>query len=477
MVATPPTPVPLYVDLDGSLIKSDLLVESALRLFKRSPFNLFRMASWLLLRGKARLKAEIAQRVDLDASSLPYRTEVIDLIRRAREAGRPVVLATASNLKFAQQVADHLGLFDGVLASTADTNLSGSRKLEAIRAHAASGEFSYVGNETTDLAIWRHAESAVVCADARLAEKAAAVTRVDAHLDVPRAGIKTFARAIRLHQWVKNALIFLPFVPLVSTLPLSEWLRGVIGFVCFGLCASSVYLINDLLDLDADRVHARKKFRPIPSGDMSLTTAVALVPVLLLAAFGLAAIALPLIFSIVLLAYWLLTNFYSLDLKRRVNVDIVALAILYTMRLLAGSAILMIRPSFWILAFSVFFFFSLATAKRMIELDNTKKKHASTIAGRGYIVEDMSVLLAQGAASGQIAVLVFALYINDSANSHFHWPEALWGICPLMLLWINRVWLKLSRGELHDDPVVFALRDGFSQVAVLLAAVCIAIAA
>ena len=476
MVAKPPTPVPLYVDLDGSLIKSDLLVESALRLFKRSPLNLFRMVSWLLLGGKARLKHEIAQRVELDAGTLPYRTEVIELIRHARDAGRPVVLATASNLKFAQQVADHVALFDGVLASSAGTNLSGSRKLEAIRQHSAQAAFSYVGNEATDMAIWRHAESAVVCADAALAKRASAVTRLEAHLDVPSAGIKTFVRAIRLHQWVKNALIFLPFVPLVSSLPWTEWMRGVVGFVCFGLCASSVYLINDLLDLDADRVHARKKFRPIPSGDLSLTTAIALVPVLLLAAFALALVALPLIFSIVLLVYWLLTNFYSLDLKRRVNVDIVALAILYTMRLLAGSAILMIRPSFWILAFSVFFFFSLATAKRMIELDNTRKKNASTIAGRGYIVEDMAVLLAQGTASGQIAVLVFALYIN-SANPHFHWPEALWGICPLMLLWINRVWLKVNRGELHDDPVVFALRDGFSRVAVLLAAVCIAIAA
>jgi 4-hydroxybenzoate polyprenyltransferase len=317
----------------------------------------------------------------------------------------------------------------------------------------------------------------VVCAGDALAARAASVTTVELHVPAGPTGVRTMLRAIRIHQWVKNVLVFLPLIPLLSVLPWTAWLSGLVGFVCFGLCASSVYLVNDLLDLDADRAHERKRHRPIPSGELPLLTAILLALALLALAFVIAVWLLPPLFISVLFGYWLLTNAYSLGLKRRANIDVVALAVLYAMRLLAGSAIIMIKPSFWILTFSVFFFFSLAAAKRMVELDNLKKRQVpGTVAGRGYIIDDIAVLLAQGVASGQIAVLVFALYINDPATITFHHPEALWGICPLMLLWINRVWLKVNRGELHDDPVVFALRDGFSQVAVALVAGCVAIA-
>jgi 4-hydroxybenzoate polyprenyltransferase len=283
---------------------------------------------------------------------------------------------------------------------------------------------------------------------------------------------------MRIHQWAKNVLVFLPLLPLVGSLAIDDWLRGAVGFVAFGLCASSVYLVNDLFDLEADRQHPRKRERPIAAGDLSLGRAIALAIVLLIGAFVVAALLLPPLFLLVLAAYWVLTTAYSLDLKRRVNVDVLTLAGLYTMRVLAGAAVLMVRPSFWMLAFSMFLFLSLAAAKRMAELDGLSRRGVQeSVPGRGYQVRDIPVLLAQGAAAGQLAVLVFALYLNSVLTQQFRHPEVLWAICPLLLLWINRVWMKVSRGEMHDDPVVFALRDRFSGATALIALVCVLLAA
>jgi 4-hydroxybenzoate polyprenyltransferase/phosphoserine phosphatase len=469
--------LPLYVDLDETLIKTDLLLESVLRLVKRAPWSLLEMLWWLATGGKARLKDELAQRVDIDVAGLPYRASVVELCRQARSDGRSVTLATASHTKFADQIARHLGLFDGVIATTSEINMSGRRKLAAIQATCGPRGFVYVGNERRDLEIWRHAAGAIVCAGSQLVRKAARVATVHGHIPVSRTTMGTWLRAIRMHQWAKNTLVFLPMVPLLSVLPWQMWLQGLLGFVSFGLCASSVYLVNDLFDLEADRVHERKRHRPIASGELSLVAAGLWAVGLLIASFGLAALALPPLFVLMLFGYWVVTNAYSLDLKRRVNVDVIALAVLYTMRLLAGSAIIMVRPSFWILAFSVFLFFSLAAVKRLAELGNLRKTQVSAqAAGRGYHTGDIPVLMAQGTAAGQVAVLVFALYINESAAAHFSRSEALWMICPLMLLWINRVWMKANRGELSEDPVVFALRDSFSRGAAVLAALCVLVA-
>lgn len=476
--------MPLYVDADGTLLKTDLLLESALRLFKRSPASLLSMLRWLIVGGPARLKHEIAQRVDLDASKLPYRSEIVALCREAQDAGRKVVLATGSNTKYAEAVADHLGLFDATLATTATHNLTGRRKLEAILGECSARRFVYAGNEAKDLKIWGHAGAAIVCGSHDLARQAAAVAVVERHVSAQPAGLRVLLRAIRIHQWAKNVLVFLPFVPLIGSLAPGQWLQGVVGFVCFGLCASSVYLTNDLLDLDADRAHHKKSRRPVPSGEISLATAIMLSAALLVAAFALAAALLTPLFMAVLGGYWLLTTAYSFDLKRRINVDILALALLYTLRVLAGSAVLMIKPSFWMLAFSMFLFFSLAAVKRLVELEGLRERAAQgegavgQPVGRGYIVEDIPVLRTQGIVSGQLAVLVFALYINDaSAAAHFARPEWLWGVFPCLLLWVNRVWMKANRGEVHEDPVLFALRDNFSRLVVVAAGICVVLAA
>jgi 4-hydroxybenzoate polyprenyltransferase/phosphoserine phosphatase len=468
--------MPLVVDVDGTLIKSDLLLESALKLVKQSPLSIVWMVRWLLFGGKARLKSRIAEQVELDIGHMPFRAEIVALCRQAHQQGRRVVLATGAAMKYAQQIALLLRV-DSVMATTEQRNLTGARKLQAILGECEQGEFVYAGNETVDLEIWRCAGGAVVCGNARLAAAAAKVSTVQAHVRPQRIGIGVLLRALRVHQWAKNVLVFLPFLPLIGRLDVNAWLLGIAAFVAFCLCASSAYLVNDLFDLEADRLHSRKSLRPIPAGDISLAMAMKLSLGLLATAFLISLLLLPPLFIGVLGVYWALTMAYSLDLKKRVNVDVIVLACLYTTRVLAGAAVLSVQPSFWMLAFSVLLFLSLAAAKRMTELDTLARNGEDSAAGRGYQTRDIPVLLAQGVASGQLAVLVFALYLNTAVADQFRHPVVLWAVCPLLLLWINRVWMKVSRGEMHDDPVVFALRDAFSRATALVAVACVTIAA
>lgn len=468
--------VPLFVDLDGSLLRSDLLVESALKLVKADVTNVARLARWWL-EGKASLKTRIAAQVDLDVGTLPYDPEVVALARNAREQGRRVVLATASHRKYAEAVAAHLGLFDAVLATDESVNLNGERKLAAIRADAG-GPFHYVGNGAVDMAIWKDAAGAVVVSSARsLAERAAAVTRVIAHVRPPAAGIGTWLRAIRLHQWAKNVLIFLPALPIAAALSASAWWALVLALVVFGFCASSVYLLNDVLDLEADRAHPRKRERPIPAGRISLVASALGGLLLWTVAFAVAWLWLPLPFVGVLGAYWLCTLTYSLGLKRRVLVDVMMLAWLYTLRIVAGAAVIGVMPSFWILAFSVFLFLSLAAAKRYVEMGEMQRQNRDRVAGRGYMLSDIHFVLSLGVSSGMVSILVFSLYVNDpTSKANLAHPHALWLVCPLLLYWITRIWLKATRGELHYDPLVFAFVDRISRAIGLLCALLFAAA-
>jgi 4-hydroxybenzoate polyprenyltransferase/phosphoserine phosphatase len=464
------------VDLDGTLIRSDLLIESALKLVKAEPLSVVRMLVWLC-EGKAELKAQIANRVEIDVSWLPFDPDVLAFINDARAQGRRVVLATASHRSYAEAVAAHLGVFDCVLASSEKTNLSGAPKLAAIRADA-NGPFCYVGDATVDLVIWKEAEAAVVVsADASLAERVSRLTRLAAKIVPPRCGLAEFLKAIRIHQWAKNVLIALPFLPIARQLPASSWWALAISFVSFGLCASSVYLLNDLFDLESDRQHPRKRTRPIASGVMPLSLGLLAALVCLVAAFGLAIAIASWQFALVLACYWVCTLAYSLRLKRHMVFDVTALAGLYTLRILAGAALVRIVPSFWILAFSLFIFHSLACLKRAVELQSAQERRQARASGRGYFVSDLPVLQTQGVATGMLSVLVFALYVNDPVtHARFSQPYALWVICPLLLFWVSRIWVVGARGELHDDPVVFALKDTKSRVTGLLAALAFAAA-
>jgi len=459
---------PLYVDLDGTLITSDLLHESSLQLLKNSPLTALEIPAWLL-GGKAHIKRQIAQRITLDAAVLPYMPQVLELIREARDQGRRVILATASDELLAKSVADHLGLFDHVIASDGKSNLSGARKLEAIRADARGQPFAYAGNDHVDLKVWEGAQAAVVVSNSRtLRKRVRAMVDVEKTIDVPRAGLRSYTYGLRLHQWLKNLLVFLPLMPIIGSTTQGMWLAAAAMFLTFSLCASAIYVFNDLLDLEADRHHHRKKKRPFAAGTISVTRGILLAVGLLVASATLAALTLPVVAMATLVGYVLLTTAYSTLLKRRMLVDVFALAMLYTTRILAGSAATLVEPSFWLLGFSMFMFLSLALAKRYVEIREMVAKAQSTVKGRAYVAEDSTFIMATGLASGQLSILTLSLYLNDptTAQRYGH-PYGLWLLCPLLLYWLVRVWLKAHRGELHDDPVVFAATDRISQVIVL----------
>jgi 4-hydroxybenzoate polyprenyltransferase/phosphoserine phosphatase len=468
--------VPLCVDCDGTLIRTDLLHESVFLLLKHAPWKLV-LLPWWLLRGKAFLKERLAQAVRFDWSTLPLNEEVVALARQAREAGRPVVLATASHRLLAEPLARHLGLFDDVLATDGPTNLSGSRKSDQLSERFGLKGFDYVGNDRKDLPVWSAARQAVVVSsDDRLIEAARSTTQVSRVIPSRSPGLRAYLKALRLHQWLKNVLVFVPLVA-AHRLTSSEGLvQALLGFLAFGLCASAVYVLNDLVDLEADRRHVRKRHRPFASGLIPVWHGAFLIPALLGASFA-TAWWLPIEFVGVLAGYFLCTLAYSLALKRQVVVDVLMLAGLYTLRVVAGGAATDIVPSFWLLAFSMFIFLSLALVKRYSELLVTLQQDQDRPSGRGYTVTDLPVLMSVGTSAGMVAVLVFALYINNpDIPAVYDKPLWLWLVPPLLLYWVSRLWMKTHRGEVDDDPLVFALRDWQSLTVVGLSAILFSVA-
>jgi len=449
----------LAVDVDGTLLRTDLLHESVFALLKLNPFYIFMLPLWLL-KGKAHLKQMIANRVSLQVELLPYREEFVEYLREEHAAGRRLMLATASNVRYAQAIADHLGLFSWVLGSTKSENLSGARKLSHIEAELGEESFAYAGNSSVDLPIWEAAGAAVlVDAPAPVAARAEKVSKVVRVFSGNENYLKAFIKAMRPHQWLKNMLIFVPLIlsQHMDELPYAE--QAFLGFLSFCFCASSVYLLNDLLDLSSDRQHPTKRFRPFAAGDLPIIFGVIGMVVLLLLSFGIAAL-LPPFFLGVLFIYYVATMAYSLWLKSAMLVDALMLAALYTLRLIAGAAAIAVPLSFWLLAFSMFVFLSLAFIKRYSELLLLTQQGRQQLLGRAYQTVDMETLAQFGAASGYIAVLVMAFYINsDNVFEGYQRPEALWLLCPMMLYWISRMWVFTRRGEMHDDPVVFTIKD------------------
>lgn len=471
-----PTPIPLCIDCDGTLIRTDLLHEAVFLLAKKSPWKLLRVPFWLL-KGKAFMKQRIAESVQFDWASLPLHEEVVALINRARTDGRRVVLATASHQLLADGLASHLGLFDEVLATEGEINLAGPQKRDKLVQRFGERGYDYAGNSRTDLTVWSSAHAAVVVSPSKaLADEAARVTTVSHVVSHPRASAAAYLKALRLHQWLKNLLVFVPLLAAHEWSSVSGLIHSVLAFSAFSLCASAVYVLNDLLDLDSDRRHIRKRTRPFASGLIPILHGALLMPVLLAGSAVIAAF-LPLKFVGVLGFYFVLTTSYSLWLKRQPIVDVLLLAGLYTLRVIAGGAATEIVPSFWLLAFSMFLFLSLAMVKRYSELWITLQQNKSTAAGRGYLVDDLPMLMSTGTSAGMVAVLVFALYINNpDIKTMYSNPLWLWLVPPLLLYWVSRLWMKTHRGEIDDDPVVFALRDWQSLVVVALSGVCFLLA-
>lgn len=458
---SPPHPTvaalrPLCVDLDGTLVKSDTLVDSLVVLARTRPALIFGVLR-ALLRGKAAFKAYVTQHTTLDVMHLPYNRKVLQFLQQERRKGRDLYLATGANQALAQRVAAHLGLFTGVLGSSAETNLTGNRKLDGLRARLGAGAFDYIGNDTPDLPLLAVAAHAMVANPTlRLRLKLRARHIKPALVLEERDGpLHSILSAVRPHQWTKNLLIFLPLL-LSHVLRAERLLQALLAFCCFSLAASSAYIVNDLLDIEADRRHSKKRLRPFASGDLSALTGLALVAGFLLLAFA-GARLLPAAFLGWLLLYLIATMAYSWYLKRIALVDVVVLSGLYTLRLLAGGAATATPISHWLAGFSIFLFFSLAVVKRFAELENLRSAGTPPRNGRGYLVADLNQLRSFGTASAFAAVMVFAIYISDGdVTALYRRPQLLWLIMPLMILWLCRVWLLASRGS--STKILWSLR-------------------
>ncbi|WP_321941338.1 UbiA family prenyltransferase [Paraburkholderia tropica] len=461
---------PLVVDLDGTLIRSDVLIESGFAYLTSAPHRFYRPLLWLLRGGKPALKAGLAENTNVDVTVLPYDPQVLDWLRQEREAGRPLVLATASHERYAHAIADHLGLFDQTFATADGVNLSSHRKRDKLVAEFGEKNFDYAGNSHDDVAVWQSAARAYVVNPSSGVERAARkIGNVERVIESRPPTLKTWSKSLRLHQWLKNLLIFVPLLAAHKLANIDLVFASLLAFLAFGLCASSVYLLNDLLDLEDDRHHPTKRKRPLASGALPLTWGIGLFPVLLVGAFALTALFLPWRFAIVLLGYYALTLAYSMFLKRQVMVDVVVLAMLYTIRIVAGTAAIAAHLTFWLLAFSMFIFLSLALVKRYAELYSMQARGLVKTRGRGYVSSDLPLISSLGTASGYISVLVLAMYIQDGNTARlYQHAQFIWLACPLLLYWISRTWIIAHRGLMHDDPIVFAARDRVSLAVVLL---------
>jgi len=450
--------VPLVVDLDGTLLRTDLLHESAVRLVKQKPWSLFAIPLWLL-RGRKYLKNRIFGEVGLDGMPLPINEEVYAWLAEEKSKGRLLILATASDRSLAEQTVKHMGLFDIVLGSLGERDLKGAEKVEAIK-ECCGTQFDYAGNSRADLAIWRVSRQAILVDPPKAVEsearKSGNVSRV---ISSPKTGLKAGVKSLRLYQWVKNLLIF---VPAFTSHEWSNWhilTKCAIAFVAFNFCASATYVANDLIDLEEDRRNATKRLRPFASGECSILWGVIIATACMLAGFSLALVAGNHL-SAMLFLYIFITACYSLEMKKIFLLDVMTLAVLYTMRVMVGHVVTGIAFSMWLLSFAFFLFLSLAFSKRAAELISLGEGKQQTVPGRGYLAGDLQVITMAGICSGFLSSLVFALYVNSaSVTLLYKRPAILWGILPLLLYYIVRVWIICGRGELDVDPILYTAKS------------------
>lgn len=457
----------LVVDLDGTLLRSDMLLESFWSAFGRDWRSPFRSLV-ALTGGRASLKRHLAKASAVEAATLPYDGTVISFIRAWRQSGGRTALVTASDSGFAEAIADHLGLFDEVHGSDGALNLKGETKGRFLEDRFGPKGFAYMGDAAADLPVWTRAAKAItINAPASLRREAERVCESAEHLATEARSVKPYIMALRPHQWLKNVLVFLPMLA-GHQFNAATFLMSFLAFACFCLVASSVYVLNDLLDLAADRAHPRKRNRPFASGRIPIAHGTWMAAGLLILG-ALLAMGIGSDFVLVMAGYYLLTTAYSLHLKRRIVIDICVLAGLYTVRIVAGGVAAGIPLSVWLLAFSVFFFLSLATIKRQAELIDSAERGNLRASGRGYHVEDLPIISMIAIGAGYGAVLVMTFYVNSPAMMDLYaFPEALWGVCAVLLYWVTRTVLVAHRGHMHDDPVVYAARDRISQMCLLL---------
>lgn len=449
-------------DLDHTLLSADTFAEQLSTLLLRQPWLVVLVLIWFL-RGRSYCKGRIAALAATPPDVWPVRPEAIERIVSDRAQGCTVVLATAAHHRVAGPLAEHLGCFDAVLASDDRENLKSQRKSAAIAKFACDAgweSYSYAGDCAADLAVWAASDEIVVVNPTPpLLKRLRGFNKPLCVIGSTQSGWAALVKACRPHQWAKNLLLVLPMV-LAHSVNVQTAIAVGIAFIAFSLCASGVYLLNDIGDVAADRQHPRKRQRPFASGRLTIRAGIWSAALLFAGGLGLSAACLPPAF-IGLLAVYLVANLaYSSRLKQVPVLDVLMLSCMYALRLEAGAVAAHVPLSDWLLTFSLFFFTSLAFAKRFTELRRLRDGGGSSAAGRGYEVGDIRLLEMLGSASGYVSVLVLALYMNsDQMRSLYGESRILWLVCPIVLYWITRLWLLANRGQLDDDPVVFTLRD------------------
>lgn len=454
----------IVVDLDGTLTPIDTLHESLIALLKNKPL-LFLLLPFWLSKGLAFFKVKVSENSELDVTTLPYNEPLIDWLKNQKASGKKIVLCTAANERIAQAVAEHLSIFDDVIASDANVNLKGVKKRKALELRYGERSYDYAGNSSADIEVWAGCRQAIVVnATNAVRTQAKQVATVSQTFPSASVSFADWRRALRVHQWLKNILLFVPLLAAHQLGNIQSLTTLALAFISLSLCASSVYIINDLLDLESDRRHPRKRQRPFAAGKVPIAAGAAVVPLLVVTSFMMGLIVGSDFFAVLIL-YFLLTTVYSLLLKRIVLVDCLTLAMLFTLRIIAGAAAASVPLSFWLMAFSVFIFLSLALVKRYAELMVQADAGNSHAHGRGYKVSDASLLQTLGVSSGYVSVLVMALYMrSEDVTRLYTIPTVIWLAVPLLLFWISWVWLKANRGEMHDDPIIFAIKDKASLV-------------
>lgn len=459
--------IPLVVDLDGTLIKIDSLHEALVQLASKKPGHALR-ALLELRSGRAAFKAAVVNYTIPDVESIPFNEAVLETIREAKGDGRKIYLATAADRRFAEAISAAMGLFDGVFASEKGINLKGRAKADRLVSAFGECGFDYIGNELADISVWQNARTALVCgASSHVVRQLRAQLPNVIVLGTRRFSFRPYLAELRPHQWLKNILVALPVVA-AHNLKIASLVTVVVAFTSFSLGASSVYLVNDMLDLPHDRVHWQKRHRSIAAGIVPVAHAGILLGILVVLS-GALALMLPWPYVAVLAAYFCLSMSYSLYLKRKLMIDVVALAALYGIRVLAGGAATSTFLSHWLVGFCFFLFLNLALVKRVTEIMTLPEDSIDKIKGRGYRRTDLQTMTGLTAAAGFVSVLVLALYINSpEVGALYRHPELLWGICVLLVYWLGRVCLLTGRGEMHQDPILFAVTDRVSALTGIL---------
>lgn len=460
---------PIVVDLDETLTPVDTLHEAMIRLIKTNPLVIFHIFLWAL-KGKAFLKNKVAEHDQIDVTNLPINAALLEYLKQQKtDNKRAIILATASHQNTATAIAKKLDIFDDVIASTPDANIKGAVKLDAIKDKVGES-FVYAGDSKADLAVWKDAKAAIlVNVPKSLRDKAEALTKIEKEFTSASffTRLATWIKAIRVHQWLKNSLLFVPILTTFSFDDTSAIANVLIAFCSFSLLASATYIFNDILDLDNDRAHARKRNRPLAAGSISVASGVVCSAIMLAVGLYLSALV-SAGFTYALLIYLCITVSYSCFLKRTVLIDVIALSLLYTIRIIAGAVAINEPTSSWLLAFSVFIFLSLALVKRCGELVALAKENKEEIKGRAYKISDLVILWPLGISAAMSSVVVFGLFISAPETVvRYSSPDLLWICAVILTYWLSRIWIVTARGEMHDDPIVFAIKDATSRYTVV----------